>query len=99
MARWAVMFENAIGHPSRADQAHKDEHHAYLVQHRDSIRSAGAIATDQQAPFVGGLWIVEATSRAEVQTLAEGCPFYRSGVHKSFRLVWWGSAPGMASLD
>lgn len=95
MARWAVIFENETEHPALRDQSAKDAHHAYLRAHRGMVRAGGAIAKDQDMPFIGGMWMVEAPTRADVQALAENSPFYLSGVHKSYRLVWWGSAPGL----
>ena len=96
MDRWAVIFDNATDHPGLGDQHHKDAHHAYLTKHRDMIRLAGAVSDDKGREFSGGMWVVEANARELVQALVQSCPFYQSGVHKSYRIAWWGSAPGFS---
>lgn len=94
MARWAVLFDNDTEHPKLRDQAHKDAHHAYLAAHPE-IRMAGAVSDDAGRPFTGGMWIVEADDRDRAMALARECPFYRSGVHRTMRVMWWGAAPGL----
>lgn len=97
MARWAVVFENAVGHSSLSDRQHPVAHHTYLSQYRDVIRLAGAISEDDGELFVGGIWVVQADDRDTVRGLVEGSPFFISGAHSSYRLFWWGSAPGFES--
>lgn len=94
MARWAVTFEDATVHPGLRDQRHKEDHHAYLREHRDVIRLAGAVSDDAGNPFTGGLRLVEADNRESVAQLVEACTFYLSGVHQTYRLLWWGSPQG-----
>jgi len=98
MEQWAVVFDNNIDHPGLRDQQHRDAHHAYLTEHHDQIRLAGAVSDDKGKLFTGGMWLVEAETRETVQRLAEGSPFYQSGVHATYRLVWWGSAPGFENM-
>jgi hypothetical protein len=63
MQRWAVIFDNAMGNQPLRDQ-HKDAHHAYLREHRNVIRMAGAIRDDGSDEFSGGIWIVDGVDRA-----------------------------------
>jgi uncharacterized protein YciI len=72
-------------------------HHTYLSQHRDFIGLSGAISEEDGELLVGGIWVVQADDRDTVRGLVEGSPFFISGVHSSYPLFWWGSAPGFES--
>lgn len=97
MGRWAVIFDNAMGNQPLRDR-HKDAHHAYLVDHRDMIRLAGATRAGDEAEFSGGMWIVENADRETALRLAQNAPFFLCGLHTGCRVFWWGSAPGFEAV-
>jgi hypothetical protein len=85
---YIVLFEDE---PSRAAmrQRHMPEHLAFLERNAASIRAAGPLrdaATDAPA---GGLWLVEADSRAAVAALTEADPFWPTGLRRSVRILEW----------
>ena len=97
MNRWAVIFENAMGNQALRN-LHKDAHHAYLRQHREVIRLAGATRTGDIGEHSGAIWVIEGTSRTMANELAAGCPFFLYGVHTNYHLLWWGAAPGFEDV-
>ena len=97
MNRWVVIFENAMGNQELRD-LHKDAHHAFLRENHNVIRLAGATRTGDIGEYSGAIWVIEGTSRTMAKQLADASPFFRQGVHSSYRIVWWGAAPGFESV-
>jgi uncharacterized protein YciI len=88
--RFAVIFEEgAEMAPVRAE--HEPAHLAYLEQHRQEIRMAGGLRDQHGGPFVGGLWVLEVTSRERAVGLIEQDPYCRANPRK-YRLLAWGKA-------
>ena len=88
--RIAVIFEDG---PEMANirQAGEPAHLAYLEAHRIEIQLAGGLREDQATPYVGGLWVLEVSSKERAIQLIEGDPYFL--VHpRKYRLLVWGKA-------
>jgi hypothetical protein len=64
-------------------------HLQWLKEHEDVILVPGALRAEPDAPPVGGLWIVRADSKAEVETLFKTDPFWANGLRKSYEILYW----------
>jgi len=90
LARWAVIFED-----TPAMLLHRKEHGAahiaYLEANADKILIGGGLRAAADAPFEGGLWIVDAESHGEVVALVVNDPYFNPQ-HRRFTIQWWGKA-------
>jgi uncharacterized protein len=71
----------------------RDAHFDYLARNVAKIRIDGGLRQTPDDPWTGGLWVIDADSRAEAVTLCEDDPFFRHGLRKSYRIMLWGRAP------
>ena|SRR5215471_15469060 len=67
-------------------------HLEWLKEHESAVLVAGAIRTDPDAASVGGLWIVRAESKAEVESLFQTDPFWANGLRQSYEILHWSKA-------
>ncbi|WP_454736659.1 YciI family protein [Cupriavidus necator] len=66
-------------------QAHID----WLRQHRESILIAGSLRDAPDAGAVGGLWIVRASNRSEIESLIQSDPFWIHGLRERVEIHSW----------
>jgi uncharacterized protein YciI len=64
-------------------------HVEWLKERQSVILVPGAIRTDPDAPPIGGLWIVRAESKAEVEELFRTDPFWVQGLRQSYEILYW----------
>ena len=76
--------------PERA--VHMSDHLAFLAEHDGHVVAAGALRPSPEGLPVGGIWIVNAESKAAVETLYQSDPFWRAGLRKSARVSHWAKA-------
>ena len=67
-------------------------HVEWLKERSSVILVPGAIRTDPDAPPVGGLWIVNAASKAEVEQLFQTDPFWVQGLRLGYEILYWSKA-------
>ena len=88
MARWVVIFDDTPGMiPFRKTK--RAEHVAYLEKNSDKILVGGGLRPVPEAPFVGGLWIVDAGTHDEVVDLVLNDPYFNPD-HRRFSILFWG---------
>jgi hypothetical protein len=63
-------------------QAHFD----WLDKNRDKVIIAGSLRTDVGGPSLGGLWIIEANSKAEAEQVYQTDPFFANGLRANVDL-------------
>ncbi len=84
---FAVMFEDARG-AGKIRKDHIAQHLSFLEGHSAAIRAAGPLVDDDQA-IIGGIWLVESESAADVQALVEKDPFWPTGLRKAVSIREW----------
>ena len=67
-------------------------HVQWLKERESVILVPGALRTEPSAPPVGGLWIVRAESKAEVEALFQTDPFWVQGLRQSYEILYWSKA-------
>jgi uncharacterized protein YciI len=90
MTRWVVLFGDTPGVLAHR-RAFGAEHIAYLEGHADRVLVGGVLRPVPGAPFVDGMWIVEAETHDEVVELVLNDPHFNSD-HRRFRILAWGKA-------
>jgi len=63
-------------------------HVEWLSKH-PQVLVPGAIRTDPDAPPIGGLWIVRAENKAEVEALFQTDPFWTNGLRQGYEILYW----------
>jgi uncharacterized protein YciI len=64
-------------------------HVQWLNEHESMILVPGAIRSDPDAPPIGGLWIVRAESKTEVEELFRTDPFWVNGLRQGYEILYW----------
>lgn len=88
---FAVFFTDKAGHGQlRAEylQAHVD----WIDQHKLTVLVAGSLREEPQDVPRGGLWVVEAESKADVFEMMKSDPFYTCGLRQSIEVLHWSKA-------
>lgn len=88
---FAVRFTDKIdGHDVRV--RYLNEHLVWLDQNKEKVLVGGSLrAAPGQSP-VGGLWIVEAVDKGEVEALVQGDPFWTAGLRQNIEILHWSKA-------
>ncbi|WP_454752446.1 YciI family protein [Cupriavidus necator] len=85
---FAVRFHDK---PGQLDlrSAHLQAHLDWIARHSDAILIAGSLREMAEADAVGGLWIVRASNRSEVEILLQSDPFWIEGLRESVEIHSW----------
>lgn len=88
--RFVAIFEDT---PAMASVRHEREsmHIEYLRTHCEEIVLGGGLRNEQGGPFIGGLWILDVTSRERAIQLVEGDPYFQAE-RRPYKLHVWGKA-------
>ena len=71
---------------------HYPAHLEWLKQHDSTIIVAGALRSEPDTTPVGGLWLVRANNRSEVEALFRTDPFWVQGLRQSYEILIWTNA-------
>lgn len=88
---FAVLFTDKPDHGALRAQ-YLDAHIRWVAQHRQSVLVAGSLRVEPGAVPKGGLWIVEAPSKADVLELMKSDPFYTCGLRQGVKVLHWSKA-------
>jgi hypothetical protein len=61
------------------------DHFAWLASN-DNVRLAGALRADMDGDSLGGLWIIEADSKADAEAVYQTDPFFANGLRAKVEL-------------
>lgn len=88
---FAVLFTDKPGHGSlRAE--HLQAHIAWVDQHKATVLVAGSLREEPQAVPRGGLWVVDAESKAAVLDMMKSDPFFICGLRQDIEVLHWSKA-------
>jgi len=88
--RWISIFEDTP-EMLMVRKEREPAHLAYLLEHQDEILLAGGCRDTPGEAFVGGLWVLEVSSKERAIELIENDPYYVPAF-RSYRLRTWGKA-------
>jgi uncharacterized protein YciI len=81
------MFDRADRMPVR--EQYLQDHIQWLDDNRGKVLVAGALREAPETKPVGGLWIVEAESRADIESLIHTDPFWVNSLRERFEIYHW----------
>ncbi len=95
---FVVLAENDMSpeHVARR-KALMDAHKEYLLKNLARIPTAGPLRESLEAETIGGMWLVKAENKAEVEALLREDPFFPT--RKDCKILHWAKAlPEMATI-
>lgn len=88
---FAVIFRDKPGQGA-VRQQWLDAHIGWVDEHGAVVRVAGSLRHEPGEVPIGGLWIVEAESKAAVDALLRTDPFWTAGLRESVEILHWSKA-------
>jgi uncharacterized protein YciI len=85
---FAVLFEDNADRAEEVRRQHMQAHIGFLQRSAAMIKAAGPLRDSEGAP-AGGLWVVEAIDREQVEQLVRDDPFWPTGLRRSVRVLAW----------
>jgi uncharacterized protein YciI len=67
-------------------------HLKWLSENKDKVLVPGSLRPDVDGPSLGGLWIIEANSKAEVEQIYQTDPFFANGLRQKVEVFFWKKA-------
>lgn len=67
-------------------------HLKWLDEHKDKVLVPGSLRPDVDGPSLGGLWIIEAPSKAEAEEIYRTDPFFANGLRETIEVYFWKKA-------
>lgn len=88
---FAVLFTDRPGHGAlRAE--HLAAHIRWVDQHKAQVLVAGSLREEPHEVPEGGLWVVDAPTKAQVHALMQSDPFFTCGLRERVRVLHWSKA-------
>ena len=88
---FAVLLHDKLGQ-RELRSVHLLAHIEWVACHPDVILVAGSLRSEPEDVPTGGLWVVEAPSKADVLALIEADPFSACGLRESVEVLHWSKA-------
>lgn len=67
-------------------------HLEWLDKNKDKVLVAGSLRPDVDGGSLGGLWIIQADSKAEAEAVYQTDPFFANGLRQTVELFYWKKA-------
>lgn len=86
---FVVQFEDVYAdQPERLPEraAHMADHLAFLAAHSDLVVAAGALRPSINGQPEGGIWILNAESKAAAEAFYKDDPFWKAGLRESVKV-------------
>lgn len=97
--RWAAIFTDKTDGAAEIRAAHLADHQAYLRKYKGRITLCGAMRPDLDAAPIGGLWLFEAETKADVLAIIAEDPFQIHGLRATSDVYAWAPAPGFEDVE
>jgi len=85
---FAVMFEDEASRADNIRRQYMPAHLNFLERNASVIRAAGPLRDVDDTP-AGGLWLVQADDREQVEALVREDRFWPTGLRRSIRVLAW----------
>jgi hypothetical protein len=67
-------------------------HLEWLDKNKDKVLVPGSLRPDVDGPSLGGMWIIEAGSKAEAEKVYQTDPFFANGLRAKVEVYFWKKA-------
>ncbi len=88
---FVILFKDKA-HQSELRSRLLPEHIAWLEQHKDKIPVGGSLRKTPEDLPQGGMWLAEAESKQEIESLLKTDPFFVQGLRESYEILHWSKA-------
>ena len=85
---FAVIFVDKAGH-EHVRTANLQPHIAWLEANQNVILIGGSLRHEPEQTSKGGLWIAEAESKKQLESLLKTDPFFVAGLRQSYEILHW----------
>ncbi|MEM7210258.1 MAG: YciI family protein [Pseudomonadota bacterium] len=86
--RIVALFDDApemMAHRAEHKQAHVD----YIRANQSEVLIGGGFREDEDGAFVGGMWVMEVSTKERAKQLVEADPYFHPQ-YRRYRLLLWG---------
>lgn len=88
---FAVIFTDRPG-LGELRAAHLQAHVDWLEQHQALVPVGGSLRREPGEVPIGGLWLAQVESRAQLEALIHTDPFYVAGLRERYEILHWSKA-------
>ena len=88
---FVVIFTDKPGHGD-VRAANLQAHIDWLEQNKDVIPIGGSLRDNLGEVPKGGLWVVEAEAKEQIEDLLQSDPFFIAGLRQSYEILHWSKA-------
>ena len=88
---FAITFTDKIGY-GEVRAANLQAHIDWLEKNKEVVPVGGSLRHEIGETPIGGLWIAEAESKAQLEELIRTDPFFIAGLRKSYEILHWSKA-------
>ncbi len=88
---FAIIFTDKIGY-GKVREANLQAHIDWLEQNRVVVPVGGSLRHELGETPIGGLWICEAESKAQLEEVIRTDPFFIAGLRESYEILHWSKA-------
>jgi uncharacterized protein len=88
---FAIIFTDKLGH-GELRAAHLQAHIDWLEQNKEVVPIGGSLRHETGETPIGGLWIAEADTKAQLDDLIRTDPFFVAGLRESYQILHWSKA-------
>ena len=64
-------------------------HLKWLKKHKNRVLVGGSLRESIDENAIGGLWIVEAETKSEIEALIQSDPFWINGLRQEYKILHW----------
>jgi uncharacterized protein len=88
---FAITFTDKLGY-GEIRAANLQAHIEWLEKNREVVPVGGSLRHELGETPIGGLWIAEAESKAQLEELIKTDPFFIAGLRESYEILHWSKA-------
>ena len=85
---FAILFQDEVSRAEEVRQQYTGAHLDFPDRDASATKAAGPLRDGDGTPD-GGLWVVQAADREQVERLVREDPFWPTGLRRSMRVLAW----------
>jgi uncharacterized protein YciI len=85
---FAIIFTDKLGY-GEVRAANLQAHIEWLEKNKELVPVGGSLRHEMAEAPIGGLWIAEAETKAQLEELIRTDPFYIAGLRESYDILHW----------
>ena len=90
---FAIIFTDKLGY-GEVRKANLQAHIDWLERNKELVPVGGSLRHELGETPIGGLWIAEAETKAQLEEIIKTDPFYIAGLRESYEVLHWSKANG-----